>query len=84
LLKDIQFSGCFRSKTFLREAFDHYLHVQRGDSLQCWGFGLRTRIPKLRQYHSLPQRERTVFAAQQGVMEHRQLAELYSGYRCGV
>jgi hypothetical protein len=78
--QDIQSSGWLRSKRLPAEAFDHYLHVQRGDSLQCWGFGLQTRVPKVRQHYNLPQKERTIFVAQQGVPHHRQLAILYSTY----
>lgn len=85
LLRDIAASGRFCGKRFPREAFDHYLWVRRSDgSVQCWGSGLQSHTPKLRQHHSLPQRERTVFAAQQGVIQWQQLAVLYSGYsmRC--
>ncbi len=85
LLRDIADSGRSRGKRFPREAFAHYLWVRRSDgSVQCWGSGLQSRTPKLRQHHSLPQRERTIFAAQQGVIQWQQLAVLYSGYsmRC--
>lgn len=67
-------------KKWAYEAYDFYLRMQQ----RCYGVGLQSHVPKLKQHWKMEQRERHYFKAQRAVVQEGQLAALYSGYSLRV